>query len=368
MKDPCRRIAFVVNGGPDSPMGLRAKAFAVRLQSQFAIRLFYRSASRFRSVIHLTLELLKWRPRVCYVFDMAATGVLAAAMCKAMTRSRIVIDTGDAITVIAWSLGRGRIGRWLTAALERFSLAIANRIVVRGSYHREWLQSRGYDAEVVPDGVDMKEFRPQSVDELRDRLAAKSQLTIGIVGSSVWSERLQQCYGWDLVEAIRILQDRAVVGLMIGDGSGIEILQSRCREYGIADRIRFVGRLPHEDLPQYINAIDVCLSTQTNDLVGQVRTTGKLPLYLACGRFVLASNVGEAARVLPAEMLVEYEGSFDRSYPNRLVDRLQDLMRRKPPIPSHLKSVELADRYFNYDALATHVANILTSVAAAGPH
>lgn len=368
MKDSCRRIAFVVNGGPGSPMGLRAQAFAARLQSQFAIRLFYRSASRFRSVIRLTLELLQWRPRVCYVFDMAAAGVVAAALCKALTRSRIVVDTGDAITALAWSLGRGRIGRCLTAALERFSLAISDRIVVRGSYHREWLQSKGYDAEFVPDGVDMKKFRPQPVDEVRDRLAAKSQRTIGIVGSSVWSERLQQCYGWDLVEVIRILQDRSVVGLLIGDGNGIKILQSRCREYGIVDRVRFVGRIPHEQLPQYINAIDVCLSTQTNDLVGQVRTTGKLPLYLACGRFVLASKVGEAARVLPDDMLVDYEGSFDRSYPSRLADRLRELLHRKPPWPSQSECVELADRYFSYDHLAQRVGCVLTSVAATGPH
>ena len=31
-----------------------------------------------------------------------------------------------------------------------------------------------------------------------------------------------------------------------------------------------------------------------------------MPLYLAAGRFVLASRVGEAARVLPPEMLVEF--------------------------------------------------------------
>jgi hypothetical protein len=51
--------------------------------------------------------------------------------------------------------------------------------------------------------------------------------------------------------------------------------------------------------------MDICLSTQTNDVVGWVRTTGKLPLYLAAGRYVLASRVGEAARVLPEEMLVD---------------------------------------------------------------
>ena len=69
----------------------------------------------------------------------------------------------------------------------------------------------------------------------------------------------------------------------------------------------FAGRRPLTELPALLAACDICLSTQTNDVPGNVRTTGKLPLYLACGRYILASNVGEAARVLPPEMLVPYD-------------------------------------------------------------
>src|SRR5439155_17871072 len=108
-----------------------------------------------------------------------------------------------------------------------------------------------------------------------------------------------------------------VKGVVIGDGSGLPILRARCREYGIEDRVLFLGRLPYEELPRYLGLIDVCLSTQTNDLVGQVRTTGKLPLYLAAGRYVLASRVGEAARVLDADMLVDHDGQVDTGYPQR---------------------------------------------------
>ena len=72
--------------------------------------------------------------------------------------------------------------------------------------------------------------------------------------------------------------------------------------------MEFAGQVPYAELPGWLHRMDICLSTQTNDVVGWVRTTGKLPLYLAAGRFVLASRVGEAARVLPEEMLVDGEG------------------------------------------------------------
>src|SRR5205085_6962618 len=145
----------------------------------------------------------------------------------------------------------------------------------------------------------------------------------GLVGSSVWVPARQTCYGWELVELVRLLKDRLPVrGLLIGDGSGIDVLRKRCAEYGIADRVEFAGRVPYAELPGWLRRGDVWLSTQTNDMIGNVRTTGKLPLYLAAGRFVLASRVGEAARVLPPDMQVEFRGDADADYPNRLADRL----------------------------------------------
>ena len=89
----------------------------------------------------------------------------------------------------------------------------------------------------------------------------------------------------------------------------------------------FAGRIAYERLPDYLAALDVCLSTQTNDLAGQARTTGKLPLYLAAGRYILASRVGEAALVLPDDMLLDYHGVVDRDYPARLAGRVRESPR-----------------------------------------
>src|SRR5262249_33428529 len=158
----------------------------------------------------------------------------------------------------------------------------------------------------------------------------------------------RNCYGWELIALIRLLHDRLPVrGVLIGDGTGLGVLKQRCAEYGIEQLVEFAGRIPFRDLPARLQGIDICLSTQTNDEIGRVRTTGKLPLYLAAGRFVLASKVGEAARILPPQMLVEFTGSADPEYPQKVAARVLELMSDRTRLAAPSISVGLARAHFD---------------------
>ena len=154
--------------------------------------------------------------------------------------------------------------------------------------------------------------------------------------------------------------------MLVGDGSGVAILRKRCAEYGLVDTLNVIGHVPYDDLPTTLHAFDICLSTQTNDVIGNVRTTGKLPLYLAAGRFVLASHVGEAARVLPTEMLVPFNGSIDADYPQRLADRVLELVANRTDFTHRPESVALARTHFEYDLLAVRVGRVIDEVLGAG--
>ncbi|MCI0684037.1 MAG: glycosyltransferase [Gemmataceae bacterium] len=359
-------VAFVVNGGPSSPMDQRAQAFAARLRERFDIRVFHRSKAKVWSMVRLVADLLRSQPRVCYVLDMGYSGVGAGLLYKCLTGNRLVIDTGDAITALARSLGRGPVGIALTRCLEEVSVRAADRLVVRGSVHKERLRQQGVDAEFIPDGVAFEPAAPHEIEALRRQLGLDDVLTIGLVGTSVWSPRLGICYGWDLVETIRLLADQPVRGVMIGDGDGIAVLQARCADYGIVDRVLFLGRVPLDDLPRYLGVMDVCLSTQTNDLAGQVRTTGKLPLYLAAGRFVLASRVGEAARVLDDAMLVDYDGQMDANYPHKLAGRIRHILTDPALLERGRHNMHVARTHFDYKVLTPRVARVIADSYTAG--
>jgi glycosyltransferase involved in cell wall biosynthesis len=358
-------IAFVVNGDSESAMGYRAREMASRIGG-FDIRIAYRSRSKLASILDVLFFLIRLRPALTYVFDISYSGIVAAILCRLVFRNCLIVETGDAITELVRSTGsRGRVGLWLTGLLERFSFRAADRVVVRGSFHKELLARQGIDADVIQDGVDTHRFTPADVGDLRKRYGLDGALTVGLVGSSVWSEKLHMCYGWELVEVLRLLKDKPVKGVMIGSGSGISHLKALCREYDIEGKIIFLGHVPYEKLALHLNLIDICLSTQTNDVVGKVRTTGKLPLYLAAGRYILASNVGEAARVLEKDMLVDYVGVKDPHYSEKLKDRIRAILDHPELLNCSDKTVALARKHFDYGPITERMIGVLNAALAA---
>jgi hypothetical protein len=357
-------VAFLVNGSPESAMGHRARAFHRALADRCAVTIAYREGNRASAARRFLRRLRDQRPALAYVFDLAAPGVAAATAFHATSGTPWVLDTGDAVAALARSMGtRSAGGILLSDLLERLALTDAAHVVVRGTAHRAWLATRGVSATVVQDGVWVQEVGVRDGEALRRRLGVEGRLTIGVLGSTVWNPRLRWCYGWELIETVRLLASHPVAGIVIGDGDGRPTLERRAAECGIADRIRFVGRVPYDALPEHLAAIDVALSTQTNDLVGAVRTTGKLPLYLAAGRYVLASAVGEAALVLPPEMLVPYDGVVDSRYPERLADRIRALVADPAPLARAAERIALAERYFDYSVLAPRVAAVIQQAA-----
>jgi len=355
-------IAFLVNGSRSSAMGVRARSLADRLRSEFDIQVAYRSDGKIQSAWSFVRFLLRCRPRVIYVFDMAASGVTAALIYKSVTGAPVFVDTGDAIAALAQSIRRGPIGYAFTVALERTTLRFADHIVVRGTNHRRLLAEAGVRAvTVLPDGVDTRQFYPSEAgrNRVREALGINGELVIGTLGSSSWNDRLQSCYGWEMLDILDRLRDHPVRALMIGGGTGIDRMRARAEALGLSDRIHFLGYVPYDELPAYLSAIDVGLSKQTNDVVGQVRTTGKLPLYMACGRFVLATRVGEAAYVLPDEMLIPYEGTADPTYPDRLTARIRSLLDHPETLSMAGENRSRAAERFEYDVLTVRLAALL---------
>jgi glycosyltransferase involved in cell wall biosynthesis len=357
---PFAVVGFVVGGAYDSAMGYRARAMAARLSGNYDVEIAYRSRHKNISTLKIFAFLVRIRPVAIYVFDISYPAVVASGFYKLIFRNSLIIETGDAIIELVSSTGsRGKFGIWLTGLLEKAAFRVADRIVVRGSFHKAWLARQGIEADVIQDGVDTDSFVIADVGDLRKRYGLEEVTTLGLVGSSIWSEKLQMCYGWELVETLRLLKDEPVKGIMIGSGSGIHHLKARCREYGIEEKMIFLGQVPHEQLASYLGLIDICLSTQTNDIVGQVRTTGKLPLYLAAGRYVLASNVGEAAIVLKDEMLVEYEGVRDLGYPRKLRERIETLLKHPEMLERSANNIKVAKENFDYAILAERMRKVI---------
>jgi glycosyltransferase involved in cell wall biosynthesis len=346
---------FFVNGSNTSSASIRAQQFAQKLPTTWKIYFNYRPSPKWKGISTFIQAALRHRPDVIYVMDTAYTGVIAGCLAKSWLDCKLITDTGDVAYELAKSVGTySRKQLALIQWVEQMAMLRSDAIVVRGSYHKTWLEKQGiFKAVFIPDGVDKAEIEPIDRAESKRNLGLDQYLVVGMIGNMAWSERHQICYGWDIVEALGLLQDLPVKALLVGDGDGRSILEQRVEALGIRDRLIFTGRVPYEELSQYLAAMDVCVSTQSNDLVGMVRTTGKLPLYLAHGKYVIATDVGEASRVLPSVgCLLPYEGVRDDQHPARLADHLRLLRKEPHRLQVSEAAQQVARDNFDYQLLA----------------
>ncbi|HVE68530.1 MAG TPA: glycosyltransferase [Solirubrobacteraceae bacterium] len=272
-----------------------------------------------RGVATAIRETLQKRPRVTYLVDVGASTTVAAATAK-LVGSRVVLDTGDLVFALERSRGsRSWLGLVVVGAGEKFAVGCADHVVVRGRRHREFLP--GKETSFIPDLPPLS-ARVCDGGSIRRRLGLEHRFVVGLVGSMLAAPRLGISYGWDLVEALT-MTPKDVCALFVGDGPARPSLQRRAEDLGVIDRCRFVGGVQADEVADWVGAMDVAVSTQTANAVGVVRTTGKLPLYLACGCPVLASDVGEASHLL-ADLgwTLPYEGVVDRGYPSRLAEAI----------------------------------------------
>lgn len=145
---------------------------------------------------------------------------------------------------------------------------------------------------VVPNGVDPEVFAPPS------RPAARffEGLTIGYTGS------LTRWQGLDLL--LRAMGELHASGMplhlvVIGDGMMREAWEALAAELGLADRVRFRGRVSLAEVPALVDGTDLGFAGHAESRHGRVyHSPLKIYEYLAMGKPVVASASEDALAVL----------------------------------------------------------------------
>jgi hypothetical protein len=236
----------------------------------------FRKEAKFASAVRLVAHAWRSRPDVIVMEGTGVAGGIALLVLRAAGRTRYVVSSGDAVA--PYLAGRAP---WL-----RPFAALYERLLCRGSAGfigwTPYLVGRALTFG-APRGMTAPGWAPFSAradarDELRKRLGiAEDALVFGIVGSLDWNPRVGYCYGWELVQAVRGVRDRNVVALVVGDGSGLEHL--RAAASGMNGQVVLPGRVPREEVPAYLSAMDVGSLPQSVDAVGAFRYTTKVSEY-----------------------------------------------------------------------------------------
>ena len=182
----------------------------------------------------------------------------------------------------------------LTRALETYVLQRSAAVTTICEGLRSDIVRRGIPEEkvtVIPNAVDPNRFsingRPNPL--LQKKLGLDGKLILGFIGSFYAYEGLSL-----LLRALPGIIEKVpdVHLLLVGGGAEELRLKAMVNSAGLQGRVIMTGRVPHDDIQDYYNLIDIFvyprLSMRLTDLVTPLK-----PLEaMAQGRLVLASDVG----------------------------------------------------------------------------
>ena len=172
--------------------------------------------------------------------------------------------------------------------------------------------------EIVPPGVDHEVFFPG------DQARARAALALGPGPVLLFVGRIQPLKGADVaVKALEASAAEDAILVIVGGPSGIDgaaelrRVRTLVAQRGLGDRVRFVPPQPHDRLPDFYRAADVCLVPSRSESFGLVALEAA-----ACGTPVVAAAVGGLrSLVVDGETGFLVEGRDPEAYAE-CVDRL----------------------------------------------
>ncbi|HEX5224236.1 MAG TPA: glycosyltransferase [Solirubrobacteraceae bacterium] len=243
-------------------------------------------AHKLRSAIGLLRLVAARRPRLLVMEGTGTGGGLTLLLARALFGTPYVVSSGDAVG--PYLRLRSPIAGWVGGVYERLLYRRCAGFIGWTPYLVGRALTYGAPRGMTAAGWTRAEPAPDARARVRATLGVGDEvLLIGLTGSI--HKRREYVYGSELVRAVRRSGRRDVAVLVIGDGSGLELLRQEAGE-DLGTRILLPGRVAPDDVPDHLAACDLASLSQSTDEVGAFRYTTKLSEYLAVGLPVITAE------------------------------------------------------------------------------
>jgi len=190
------------------------------------------------------------------------------------------------------------ISFWL---MERCLPFLADSVSVASKALRTLAVRRGANKRRVflaPVGADLQQFYPdRSSDRIRKKYNIEGALLI------LYHGQLHSCqYVGLFLNAIKIIlktgNSNHLKFMVLGSGSELSMLKKIAQELKIEDKVIFTDFIPHTDIPRYIATADICVAPFDDNEVTRCKSPLKIVEYMASGKPIVASDVGEVRNMM----------------------------------------------------------------------
>lgn len=292
----------------------------------------------------------EFRPDVVYhqgePSELSAAQVMAAAARACPEARRVVFSFENVLR--DWRGFPRRLRGWVELrTIPRLDMVCACTHTAREAWER-----LGFDPariRVVYLGADAEQYRRRDATAVRERLGAEGRFLVGYVGRLVHEKGVDV-----LLEALAQLPDDFILAL-VGSGPLAADLARLSAERRLAGRVRWLGRVPRESIPEHLSAFDAMVLPSRSIPVWREQFGMALVEAMLCETPVVGSSCGAIPEVIGEAGLVFPEGDAaalaDRL--RRLADDAalrEDLARR---------GLERARREFTIEAHVQRVAGAL---------
>lgn len=233
-----------------------------------------------------------WRQPGAVLYERHANFMFMGVLLGKWLGRPVVLEVNE---LAGFKRARGLIMERLARRIDASVFSRADHILCVSRILADEARQRGAKSErvhVLPNAIDPNRFRTlMPTHSLRARLGLEDALVIGHVGLF---------YRWDrldvLIKAVKSIRDRhlEVKILLVGDGPELESLKETACRLGMESAVVFSGPVSRDEVPAYINAVDICVLPDSNAFGSPIA----LFEFMAMGKPCVVPDIGPMRDVL----------------------------------------------------------------------